>query len=368
MKHYNPALHGSKAAWEDQNRRFKGGGQSSTTSQKIDPTLKPYVQYGLSEAQRLYESTTPQYYQGQTYVSPSEQTTSALTMAEERARAGSPLLRSAQQQQQDVISGAYLQNNPYFESAMRGASQAATQDYMDAVARATSGASAAGRYGSNVMADQQNRAASTLSNTLANKYGDLAYKNYADERARQENAAINSASLANADYTDINQLLQVGQAREGYDQTALDADIQRFNFEQNLPYAKLSNFLSSVYGAPQGSVSTTQTSGGKIVCTMMNEEYGFGSFRNKIWLAHSATMPNAKVYEKGYHTMFLPLIAFAKRKGTINRAVKNTLEHIARHRTADIWKQKHGKRDALGAVYRFILEPICYVVGKVKGA
>ena len=25
-------------------------------------------------------------------------------------------------------------------------------------------------------------------------------------------------------------------------------------------------------------------SGGKIVCTMMNESYGFGSFRNKIWI------------------------------------------------------------------------------------
>ena len=24
--------------------------------------------------------------------------------------------------------------------------------------------------------------------------------------------------------------------------------------------------------------------GGKIVCTMMNERYGFGSFRNKIWM------------------------------------------------------------------------------------
>ena len=27
--------------------------------------------------------------------------------------------------------------------------------------------------------------------------------------------------------------------------------------------------------------------GGKIVCTMMNDSYGFGSFRNKIWLKHS---------------------------------------------------------------------------------
>ena len=345
-----------------------GGGGKSTTTQGIDPAIKPYITYGLGEAQRLYQSSTPQYYSGKTYISPSAQTTSALSMAEQRARAGSPLLESAQQQQQDVVSGKYLQNNPYFESALRGASQAATQNYMDAVKTATSGAAAAGRYGSNVMGEQQNRAATALANTLANKYGDLAYQNYANERARQETAAINAPQMAAADYSDINQLLQVGQAGEDYAQRALDADIAKFNFEQNLPYAKLSNYLAAAYGAPSGTVSETKQSGGKIVCTMMNEEYGFGSFRNKIWLAHSATMPNAKVYEKGYHTMFLPLIAFAKRKGTINRAVKSTLEHIARHRTADIWKQKHGKRDALGAVYRFILEPVCYVVGKVKGA
>lgn len=346
-----------------------GGGGSSTTKQGIDPAIKPYITYGLGEAQKLYQSNTPQYYSGQTYISPSEQTQAAFTAAQNRAMAGNPLLPAAQQQQQDVISGAYLQNNPYFESALRGASQAATQNYMDAVSQATSGAAARGRYGSNVLADQQNRAATSLANTLANKYGDLAYQNYSAERARQEAAVANAPALAAADYQDINQLLQVGQGMEDYQQRALDADIARFNFQQNLPYAKLSNYLAAAYGAPSGTVSETRSSGGgKIVCTMMNEEYGFGSFRNKIWLAHSATMPNAKVYEKGYHTMFLPLIAFAKRKGTINRAVKITLEHIARHRTADIWKQKHGKRDALGAVYRFILEPICYVVGKVKGA
>lgn len=346
-----------------------GGGGKSETKQGIDPAIKPYITYGLGEAQKLYQSNTPQYYGGQTYISPSAQTQSAFQAAQNRALAGNPLLPAAQQQQQDVISGAYLQNNPYFEAALRGASQGATQNYMDAITRATSGASAAGRYGSNVMADQQNRAATTLANTLANKYGDLAYQNYAAERGMQERAALNAPAMAAADYQDINQLLQVGQGMEDYQQRALDADIARFNFQQNLPYAKLSNYLAAAYGAPSGTVTQTQSqSGGKIVCTMMNEEYGFGSFRNKIWLAHSASMPNAKVYEKGYHTMFLPLIAFAKRKGAINRAVKSALEHIARHRTADIWKQKHGKRDALGAIYRFILEPICYVVGKAKGA
>lgn len=349
-----------------------GGGSSggsSTTQQGIDPMLKPYITYGLNEAKGLYQTATPQYYGGQTYVSPSAATQSALQAAQTRALAGNPLLTKAQGQQGDVVSGAYLQNNPYFNAALGGASQAAQQNYFDAIAKAQSDASRAGRYGSNVSADIQNRAATTMANTLANKYGELAYQNYATERANQEAAAARAPQLAEADYGDINKLLQVGQAQEDYSKTALQADIDRFNFEQNKPYAKLQTYLSSVYGAPMGTVSTTQQSGGgKIVCTMMNESYGTSPFRNRVWLAHSASMPNAKTYEKGYHTLFLPLVAFAKRDGMMNRIVKRTLEHIAKHRTADIYKEmRNGKRDTLGRIYRAILEPICYAVGKMKG-
>jgi hypothetical protein len=348
-----------------------GGGSSgkSETRQGIDPLLAPYVSYGLTEAQKLYQTDSPEYYGGQTYVSPSQQTQQALTAAQNRAMAGNPMLPAAQRQQQDVIEGNYLQNNPYFDRALAGASQGATQVYNDAIAKAQGASSMAGRYGSNVSADLQNRAATTLANTLANKYGELAYQNYAGERAMQNQAAQFAPTLANADYYDINQLLQTGQAQEEYGKTALQADIDRFNFEQNKPYAKLQTFLSSVYGAPQGSVSTTeQSGGGKIVCTAMNHVYGFGSFRQKIWLAQSKDLHPA--YEKGYHTVFMPIIffAYAKNQNFIRTAVRNALEHVARHRTADIWKQKHGKRDTLGRIYRAIIEPSCYLVGKLKGA
>ena len=370
MKHYNPILHGSRQAWAEQSMKFKGGGGGSSTSKTgIDPMLKPYITYGLNEAKSLYQTDTPQYYGGQTYVSPSEATTSALTAAQNRALAGNPLLTQAQGQQADVMSGAYLQNNPYFNAALGGASQAAQQNYFDAIAKAQSDASRAGRYGSNVSADIQNRAATTMANTLANKYGELAYQNYADERARQEAAAARAPSLAEADYGDINKLLQVGQAQEDYAKTALQADIDRFNFEQNKPYAKLQTFLSSVYGAPQGSVTTTkQSGGGKIVCTAMNHVYGFGSFRQAIWLKHSANMHPA--YEKGYHTLFLPVVMFAYKKDNnpLRKVVRKVAEHIARHRTADIWKQmRGGKRDPLGRIYRAVIEPLCFITGKVKG-
>lgn len=344
-----------------------GGSGSSTTNTQIDKTIRPFVKYGLNEAQALYETDSPNYYGGQTYVSPSEQTQQAFQAAQNRALQGNPLLPAAQRQQQDVIGGAYLQNNPYFEQALSGASRGATNVYNDAIKAAQGSAAMAGRYGSNVSADIQNRAAGTLANTLADKYGDLAYANYSNERAMQNQAAQNAPTLANADYQDINQLLQVGQGMEDYQKTALQADIDRFNFEENKPYAKLQTFLSSVYGAPQGSVSTTKQSGGKIVCTAMNHVYGFGSFRQKIWLAQSKDLHPA--YEKGYHTLFMPVIffAYAKNQTWLRTKVRQALEHIARHRTADIWKQKHGKRDTLGMIYRAVIEPTCYLVGKLKG-
>jgi hypothetical protein len=347
-----------------------GGGGSQTSKTTIDPILKPYVSYGLGEAKKLYEGTSPRYYEGQTYVDPSANTQQALMAAGNRARMGNPLLPAAQQQQQDVISGKYLNSNPYFNQALAGASQGATQTYMDAIKAAQGGASMAGRYGSGVSADIQNRAANSLSNTLANKYGELAYQNYNTERGRQEQAAMGAPALANADYTDINQLLKTGQAQEDYANTALQADINRFNYAENLPTAKLNQFAQYLSGTPQGS-TTTSSGGGKIVCTAMNEAYGFGSFRQAVWLQHSATMPNAKTIEKGYHTLFLPVVAYAF-NGTPNalrNAVRRVAEHIARHRTADLWKEMRGKkRDPLGRIYRAVIEPICYLVGKVKGA
>ena len=108
------------------------------------------------------------------------------------------------------------------------------------------------------------------------------------------------------------------------------------------------------------------TGGGrsKIVCTMMNNSYGFGSFRNKIWLKHSRDLP--KEYEVGYHTIFLPLVKFAKGEGKLNKVVKKTLEHIARHRTYDLKQEMKGKTHLLGRAYRKVLEPICYIVGKAS--
>ena len=242
---------------------FGGGGGSqvqdrtTTTRNEIDPMLKPYVEFGLGEARKLYESKGPSYFPGQTYVSPTETTLSALQAGEQRATAGSPLLRAAQAENLANVQGQYLGGNPFFQGALNPTAKAAQQSYYDAIQNVASKASSAGRYGSGAYGQLTDRAGGTFANALTDVAGKLAYQNYSDERARQAAATAAAPGMAEADYGDIQRLLAIGQGREGYAQTALQDQINRYNYEQNLPQAKLQSFLSGVYGAPSGGISTS---------------------------------------------------------------------------------------------------------------
>lgn len=234
-----------------------GSTRTQTSTQELDPAVRPYVQYGLSEAQRLYQTETPEYYPGQTFTGPSAQTQQALTAAQQRAVMGSPLLPAAQQQSLATIQGQYLGGNPFFQGAFQPAAQAAQQQYFDALQQARSGASRAGRYGSQAALGLEERAGGQLAQSLANTAGQLAFQNYESERGRQQAMLGAAPALAAADYADIERLAQAGQTAEGYQQAALQADINRFNFLQGLPQNQLNQYLSAVYGSPRGSVTTT---------------------------------------------------------------------------------------------------------------
>ena len=270
---------------------MSGSSQPSTqvVTQNIDPAMQPYIAYGLSEASKLYQTPgTPGYFPGQGYVSPSQPTQEALQFGANRAVQGNPLLPQSQQtvgqmqgtfnpaiqQMQGTASGQYLSGNPFFSGAFQSAANAASQQFQDQMQQVTSGASRAGRYGSGAMGQLQDRAAGTFASALTDTAGKLAYQNYDAERARQEAAQGNigqiygqdfarqlaaaqlGPSMAQADYGDIDRLYQVGQAQESYQQAALADQMQRFQFEQNLPAAKLQSFLSAAYGAPMGQQTT----------------------------------------------------------------------------------------------------------------
>jgi hypothetical protein len=133
--------------------------------------------------------------------------------------------------------------------------------------------------------------------------------------------------------------------------------------EQEKDY-KASKKAAPVKGTtkPGESGGSGPTGGGKIVCTMMNQRYGFGSFRNKIWLKFHKDY--SAEYQKGYHKVFLPLVNIAKKEGVLNTIVRKILEHMGRHVTADMFQiMRNKKSDKLGRIYRKIFEPICYWLG-----
>ncbi len=129
-----------------------GGTQTQTARAEIDPTLKPYVEYGLGEAKRLYQGTTPSFFPGQTYVSPSEATTQALGLAEQRALAGSPLTQAAQQQTLATIQGQGV--NPFLAGALEQANRLSGEQFTRNIQNLQSEAASRGRYGSSAMGQQ----------------------------------------------------------------------------------------------------------------------------------------------------------------------------------------------------------------------
>lgn len=240
-----------------------GGQQSSTSTTSIDPAIKPYVTYGLEEAKRLYQSESPQFFPGQTYVSPSAQTQQALQMAQERALAGSPLTGAAQAETLATIQGRGV--NPFLAGALEQTNRLAGEDYLRNIQKLQSGAASVGRYGSSAMGQQAGTAQDIFARALAEQGGQLAYNSAEAERARQMAAVGAAPQMAQADYADIQRLLSVGGAKEAQSAAVLQDAMNRFNFQQNLPQMKLQQYANLYSTAPQGS-TTTQTAtptGGK---------------------------------------------------------------------------------------------------------
>ena len=249
-------------------REFKGGGGggSQQTSNEIDPMLKPYISYGLDQAQDLYNGGAPEYYGGDTYLGANTQQQQAINMMTANAGVNDPMLQNSTNLNNQTIQGNFLQNNPNFDRVMQTAGDAATKQYNKAMQGTNSMASQSGRYGSDAHMRMASDNSANLANSLANTAGQLSYDNYANERNIQNAAMNNAGQIAQNQNIGANNLMQAGGYQANFDQAALDSDIARHDYGQNAQQMHLNNYLTAAYGAPGGSNSTTTSSssgGGK---------------------------------------------------------------------------------------------------------
>lgn len=245
-----------------------------TTSQ-IDPALRPFLTTGLERAQQLFlTGPQPTFFQGQTYVSPSEQTLAALQQQEDIARAQSPVLQQAQQAFGQAMTGmgqtaggGFLMGSPYRDQLIQAATRPLQQQFAETTLPGIQSAfSRAGRYGSGAQARAIGQATEATSRAMGDIASQIAAQDYARERALQVQAQQQQAALAAAapavysqQFLPSQQLAQIGAAREAIAMQPLQEEMARFQFGQQLPYQQLSGYLSSVYGTPLGGFGQQTT-------------------------------------------------------------------------------------------------------------
>jgi hypothetical protein len=205
----------------------------------------------------------------------------------------------------DVAGGSFLMGSPFRDMAIQSAVRPLMQQFEQTTLPGIQSAfSRAGRYGSGA----QERAIGQATEATGRAIGDVASQisaaDFARERALQEQARaglaglsaqgiqtqlagasglsglqqaqlaaqlsaaggvgatqaadlqrqLEAAQIAPSIYAQqflpASQLAQIGAAREQISAMPLQEDIQRFQFQQRLPYEQFASFLSGVYGTP----------------------------------------------------------------------------------------------------------------------
>ena len=246
-------------------------GTPDPKASSIDASIRPFLTEGLKQAQELFLRQQPSMYPGQTYVSPSEQTLTALQQQENIARQASPFLGAAQGAYLQSLgglsgtaAGQYLNANPYQAQMMEAATRPLTQQFSQAVLPGISSLySKSGRLGSGSMERALGTATEAYGRSLGDITSNIAGQQYQQERGLQQQAALQLASLAQAapqiygqQFLPSQTLAQIGAQREAIAAQPLQEQMSRYAFEQQLPYQQLSGYLSSVYGSPLGSFGT----------------------------------------------------------------------------------------------------------------
>jgi hypothetical protein len=248
---------------------------TTTSTSSVDPALLPYLTQGLQRAQSLFlTGQQPQFFPGQTYVSPSAATTEAIAQQEQLARQQSPVLQQAQQaytsslgQVGQTAAGGFLNANPYQQAMMEAATRPLTQQFSQAVLPGISSLySRSGRLGSGAMERALGTATEAYGRSLGDITANIAGTQYQQERAMQQQAQLAQAQLAGAAPSFYSQqflpsqtLAQVGAQQEAIAAQPLQEQLARYQFGQQLPYQQLQGYLSSVYGTPLGSYGTQTT-------------------------------------------------------------------------------------------------------------
>ena len=220
------------------------GSSDTTTSTSPWSGLQPYLSTGFEAAFNDVLNNPLEFFPNSTVTPFSPETEYGLGAMTNRAAMGSPLNPAAQGQVMDTLSGKYLTGGEGYDA------------YLDSVMsdvrpQVDSQFAAGGRTGSGMHSESLGRG---LGRGMAPLYN--------AERGRMMQASGMAPQLAREDYYDIDRLMGVGAKREDLYSRELGDQMARWDFAQNEPGNRISQYMGLLQGGAPYSTSTTKGGGG----------------------------------------------------------------------------------------------------------
>lgn len=243
-----------------------GGGGSQpaqttqTTVQKSDPWsgVQPYLTSAYGTAQNLYENSGgPKLYEGQYTVDPDPLRLAAQNYQQNYALNQMPQdIGTIGSAYQNLLNAPNVENNPWLQGAATAATRPIMQQLNENILPGIrTNAMNTGQYGGS----RQGIAEGIAGGRAAQAVGDTTSRIYADAY-NQGMESLAKGMMFGPTMIDLAQkpagsLYNLASQRENIDQTRLNEQIKRFEYQQKLPYSQLSDYLQLLQGQ-QGGQST----------------------------------------------------------------------------------------------------------------
>jgi hypothetical protein len=239
--------------------------KSTPATQTTQPwdVQQPYLEEIFGAARDNYYSSSPQYYPWETLAPQSADT---LGNFSNYASGGAATLGQADVGAvTDILSGKYLNadSNPYLASYTQAALRPITQQYTESVLpNIRSEAMTAGGFGGTRQGVAEGLASDRFGKAIGDTTSNI-YNNAYNQGMTQFSRAIDQApgALAAGSLPSMMQM-QSGELMDTRNQAVINSDIDRWNFEQQLPENKLRDYLSMVQGDYGGTSTSSSETGG----------------------------------------------------------------------------------------------------------
>jgi len=252
-----------------------GGGGSQTTTSEPWSGIQPYLTKGYAEAAGIYDTFSPQYYTGQTQAQFSPDQLTAQAGVRDWATQGAPNVMNPALSAYQYGTGSQVldvANNPYVQGMARGAVSDVMAGLAPEMANIRSGAIQSGGYGGSRQGIAEGTALAGAADAATRAAADIYGQAYGQGLQAQQNTLGMTGDIMSAGFQPYTALAASGLDQQQREQALINDAMAKFQFEQALPYERLSQYTSALGGTSGllGSAGVRTTPGMGTMGTLGN--------------------------------------------------------------------------------------------------